>query len=311
MTAFGSLLARTPRPSRSPTRRGSAPPSGDDLASCSRSRWAPTTGPATRSSARVDATAIDAAAIGREAAERATREREPGRRRARRLPGRAPPVRRRRPPRHARLPRLLGARGPGGPLVLRARQARRLAAGLDRRRRRATRPGCRWASTPRASPSSASSLLDAGRLLRPRRTTPRPPPAPGAARPATASPRRTRTARSRPTWSWRRATRRSTSWSAGSTAGLLVTRFHYTNPVHGKKRDHHRHDARRDVPRRGRRGRRARSATSGSRCPTSMRWPASRRSAASGGASAASSAGAWCRRCGSPRSRSPASTAAG
>ena len=48
-------------------------------------------------------------------------EREPGRRRARRLPGRAPPLRGRRPPRHARLPRVLGARGPGGPVVLRAR----------------------------------------------------------------------------------------------------------------------------------------------------------------------------------------------
>ena len=82
--------------------------------------------------------------------------------RARRLPGRARGIRRRRPPRHARLPRVLGARGPGGAQLRRARQADRQRPRDDRRRR--LRPGraCRSGSTSRASPSSASTLVERG-----------------------------------------------------------------------------------------------------------------------------------------------------
>ena len=43
----------------------------------------------------------------------------------------------------------------------------------------------------------------------------------------------------------------------GLDRGLLVTRFHYTNPVHPEARDRDRDDPRRDVPRRGRPDRRA------------------------------------------------------
>ncbi len=54
--------------------------------------------------------------------------------RARRLPGRPRGVRRRRPRGHARLPRLLGARRPGGAQLRRARQADRQRPRDDRRR---------------------------------------------------------------------------------------------------------------------------------------------------------------------------------
>ena len=95
--------------------------------------------------------AIDAAAVGREAAEKARRSRAAGRAAAGRLPGRARGVRRRRPPRQARVPRLLRPRRGGGTLVLRARQADRQRAGDDRGRR--ARPGrdAVPASTTRAS----------------------------------------------------------------------------------------------------------------------------------------------------------------
>ena len=126
-------------------------------------------------------------------------EREPRRPRARRLPGRAPPLRGRRPARHARLPRLLGPRRPGGPLVLGGGQAGRLAARVDRRRR--ARPGrapdgLRRRGRPQAAPRAARRRrLPRPRVRRPDRG-PRRPPRP----PATASRPRTRTARSRPTW---------------------------------------------------------------------------------------------------------------
>ena len=113
-----------------------------------RDRATPSSAPSTRPT-------IDAAAIGREAAERARTSANPVDVEPGDYPGRAPPVRGRRPARHARLPRLLGAGGPGGSLVLRARQAGRLAAGDDRRRRpRPGRPADRH-STPRACRSSA------------------------------------------------------------------------------------------------------------------------------------------------------------
>ena len=67
------------------------------------------------------------------------RDRERGRHRCRRLPGRPRGVRRRRPARHARLPRVLGARRPGGAQLRRDRQAHRQRPRLDRRRR--PRPG--------------------------------------------------------------------------------------------------------------------------------------------------------------------------
>ena len=83
------------------------------------------------------------------------RQRRPVDGRGGRLPGRARGVRGRRHHRHARLPRLLGAGGPGGALVRRAGPADRVRPRHDRRRRRRTRPGCRWRSTTRACPSSA------------------------------------------------------------------------------------------------------------------------------------------------------------
>ena len=84
-------------------------------------------------------------------------------------------------------------------------------------------------------PKQRLTLLDAGvcRDLAVRR--PDRGPRRRASRPATASRPRTRTARSRPTWSWPAATRRFEELVGGLDRGLLVTRFHYTNPVHSKK----------------------------------------------------------------------------
>ena len=106
--------------------------------------------------AAVDASTIDAAAIGREAADKARVDGRRRSRRARRLSGRPRGVRGRRPPGHARLSRVLRARGPGGALVLGARQADRQRPRHDRRRRDTTRRRCRSGSTTRASPSSGS-----------------------------------------------------------------------------------------------------------------------------------------------------------
>ena len=116
--------------------------------------------------------------------------------RPRRLPGRARGIRRRRPARHARLPRVLGPRRPGGAQLLRGRQADRQRPRDDRRRRR--RPGraaalvrlrgCRQAAR-RARRSRASAARSS--------TTRRRPPATAWRRPVTACPPRTRGARSR------------------------------------------------------------------------------------------------------------------
>ncbi len=151
--------ARSPpgrRRRRSPTRTASGPArDAHDVRSCSPCRWGRTAARATPSRPRSTATAIDAAAIGREAADEGARDRERGRHRGRRLPGRARGVRGRRPA--ATCSATSGSqrpRRPGGAQLRRARQADRLGARDDRRRR--LRPGrpARWRSTTRASPSS-------------------------------------------------------------------------------------------------------------------------------------------------------------
>ena len=70
------------------------------------------------------------------------RDGQRGRGGGRRLPGRPRGVRRRRPPRHARLPRVLRARGPGGPQLRRARQAHRQRPRDHPRTTGATPPAC-------------------------------------------------------------------------------------------------------------------------------------------------------------------------
>ncbi len=75
----------------------------------------------------IDATEHRRRRIGREAAERARASANTGRHRAGDYPVVLAPLRRRGPPGHARVPRLLGPRGRGGPLVLGARPPRRLA----------------------------------------------------------------------------------------------------------------------------------------------------------------------------------------
>ena len=87
----------------------------------------------------VDFSAIDASAIGREAAERTKAMRDPIELPAGDYPVVLEQLRRRRPRRLAGLPGLLGTRGPGGPLLLRAGQARGLGARHHQRRRH--RPG--------------------------------------------------------------------------------------------------------------------------------------------------------------------------
>jgi hypothetical protein len=89
-----------------------------------------------RESAAVDASTIDAAALGREASGKAQGDGQRDLGRPRRLPGRARGIRRGRPARHARLPRVLGPCRPGGAQLLRGRQADRQRPGDDRRRRR-------------------------------------------------------------------------------------------------------------------------------------------------------------------------------
>ena len=99
----------------------------------------------------------------------------------------------------------------------------------------ATRPGSPRASTPRACPSSGCSLLDAGvcRDLAFDAQT-----AAKAGR-ELHRPRAPRPEHLRPVpdqhGDGRAATRPSRTSSAGLDRGLLVTRFHYTNPVHSKK----------------------------------------------------------------------------
>ena len=129
-------------------------------------------------------------------------------------------------------------RGRGGPLVLRGGQARRERPRHDPRRRRATRRACPRPSTTRGS-QRAVSLIEAG-VCRYRRARLRDG---GAGRRADHRPRASRPQPVGPLplhWRWPPAPRRARSSSAGSDRGLLVTRFHYTNPVHAKLRDHHR-----------------------------------------------------------------------
>ena len=87
-------------------------------------------------------------------------------------------------------------------------------------------------------------------------TTRRPPLVPASRRPAMACRRRTHAGRSPSTWSWNRATTSREDLIGGLDRGLLVTRFHYTNPVHPKLAIVTGHDPRRHVPRRGRGDRR-------------------------------------------------------
>ena len=182
--------------------------------------------------AAVDATTIDAAALGREAAEQGPRDGERRLGRARRLPGRPRGVRGRRPPRHARLSRVLGARRPGGAQLRRDRQADRQRPRDDRRRR--LRPG-RAADVVRlrgrrqaAGPAGRGRGLPRPRL---RRQT--------AARAGVAS-----TGHGLPApnpWGpfplnmvMEPGTATREELIGGLDRGLLVTRFHYTNPVHPK-----------------------------------------------------------------------------
>ena len=110
--------------SPSPTRRASAPAGTRTVAQLLTVSMGPDGGTGYAEQAAVDATTIDAAAIGREAADKARATANAGRHRCRRLPGRPRGVRGRRHPRHARLPRLLGPRRPGGAQLRRDRQAR-------------------------------------------------------------------------------------------------------------------------------------------------------------------------------------------
>ena len=124
----GRQLARHPRRRRSGRGRSS-----------SRSSMGPDGGTGYAEAAAVDVTAIDAAALGREAAEQGPGDRLGPLHRARRLPRRPRGVRGRRRHGHARLPRVQRPGRPGGALVRRDRQADRLDARDDPRRRR--RPG--------------------------------------------------------------------------------------------------------------------------------------------------------------------------
>ena len=165
----------------------------------------------------VDATTIDAAAIGREAAERARTSANP----VDIEPGDYPVVLH-----HYAVVDLLDMLGYLGFSALAVQedrsffepgQAGRVTPGHDHRRRarpRRAADGLRRRGRPEAAPRAArGGRVLRGRLRRADRGPRRPP-----ARPATACPPRTRTGRSRPTWSWPAATRRSRSWSAASTA---------------------------------------------------------------------------------------------
>ena len=160
--------------------------------------------------AAVDASTIDAAALGREAAGKA-------RATANAVsvePGDYPVVLEEYAvvdlAGHARLPRLLGARGPGGAQLRRARQADRQRPRDDRRRR--LRPGRAAAAVRLRGRRQAAGRRSSRRASAATScTTPRPRPAPASRRPATACRRRTRGGRSRSTWSWRPERRRATS----------------------------------------------------------------------------------------------------
>ena len=253
----------------------------------------------------VDATTIDAAAIGREAAER------PGRARTRST---SSPATTRSCSTTTRSSTCSTCSATSGSRPSRSRRTGRSSSPASGSRRRwsrspttaATPPGCRWASTPRACPKQRLVAAREGRVLRGRLRRadrgPRRPPA----RPATACPAPNPYGPfpTNMVMAGGRRRRRGAGRRPRPRPARHPLPLH--EPGARQARDHHRHDPRRDVPRRGRRGRRPGRATSGSRCPTSTRSRTSRRSRASGGASAGSSAGAWCRRCGSPRSRSPA-----
>ena len=133
----------------------------------------------------------------------------------------------------ARLHGLQRAGGPGGALVRRARQGDRERARHDRRRRARSPARCRWRSTTRASPSRGSSSSSAGvcrDVVYDAQT---------AARDGVAS-----TGHGLPAPNSYGPFPLNMVMSAGTTdrealvgemeRGLLVTRFHYTNPVHPK-----------------------------------------------------------------------------
>ena len=155
--------------------------------------------------------------------------------RCRRVPRRPRGVRGRRPARHARLSRVLGAGRPGGAELLRDR-AGTIGSDLVSTSRRRPRSGraCRWRSTTRASPSSASRCSSTASAAA-SSTTPRRPRAAGV------DVDRARPARPEPVGSVpaqhghvaRDGVARD-ELIAGLDRGLLVTRFHYTNPVHPK-----------------------------------------------------------------------------
>ena len=128
---------------------------------------------------------------------------------------------------------LLGARRPGGALLRRDRQARSAATSSRSSTTGAIRPACRWRSTTRASPSSGSRcskrgicggvVYDAQTAARDGVTsTGHGLPAPNTYGPFPLN--QVMTAGRRP----------RDELIAGLDRGLLVTRFHYTNPVHPK-----------------------------------------------------------------------------
>ena len=233
-----SPTARSRRTSsgwRSPTRKG--------IRSSQERTWAqfitvsmgPDGGTGYAEAAAVDVTTIDAAALGREAAAkaRATGAAQPHR--ARRLPGRARGVRGRRHPRHARLPRVQRARGPGGALVRGARQARRRRRSSRSATTARTRPGLPMAfdyegvpkqrvAARRARASAPGVVYDSQTAARGGRPLDRP-------RPARPEPVRAVPAEH---GDGRPATTSREELIGGLDRGLLVTRFHYTNPVHPK-----------------------------------------------------------------------------
>ena len=179
----------------------------------------------------VDATMIDAAAIGREAAERARTSANP----VDIEPGDYPVVLHHYAvvdlARHAGLPRLLGPRRPGGPLVLRGgkRVASPLVTITDDGRDPAGLP---MGFDAEGVPKQRLSLIDEGvcrdaRLRRPDRGTRGPP----VDRPRPAGPEPVRPVPDQHGHGGGDAS--FEELVGGLDRGLLVTRFHYTNPVHG------------------------------------------------------------------------------
>ena len=217
--------------------RASARPSAAPAAQLLTVTMGPDNGTGYAEQCRVDATPIDAAAIGREAAERARASANPVDLAARRLPGR--------PQLDYAVVDLLDMLGylgfsalavAGGPLVLGARQAGRLARSSRSSTTAAIPPACPSGFDAEGVPEAAAGPARRGRLPRPRLRRRRPRRAAAAAPPAMAC-LRPNTVRPVPHehGRWPRATRPMDELVGGLDRGLLVTRFHYTNPVHGKK----------------------------------------------------------------------------